>query len=164
MRRSDDHILVTHVGSLPRRPDVLDALLRRNGAGQEIDDGEFRSILAPALDEIVDRQQAAGVDVGSDGELPRVGFNIYVKDRIAGFGGRTVREQFSDFKRFPGYRDLRTGAQSTDKAQAALALRAAAPAAVGKMVYDETLQSARRSSISSMVRSNGRARGLPKRS
>lgn len=142
MECSDDRILTTHVGSLPRSPELLALLVERNRNGARGSSEAFRTSVAAATDEIIARQRAAGVDIGGDGELPRIGFNIYVKDRIHGFGGTTVRKPFSDFVKYPGYRDLRTGAHSSDVVQEALAARSTAPAAVGEMVYDETLENA----------------------
>jgi 5-methyltetrahydropteroyltriglutamate--homocysteine methyltransferase len=105
MHHSTDRILTTHVGSLPRSPELL-ALLR---TGQDaVDDEAFMAQVATDMDEVVRQQQRAGIDVANDGELPRVGFSFYVKDRILeGFGGHANRGFSTDFSKFPQYAALK---------------------------------------------------------
>lgn len=142
MKHSDGRILTTHSGSLPRPRRLLELLLDRN-EGVGVDPRAFREAALDGIDAVVTRQLGAGVDIGGDGELPRIGFNIYVKDRMRGFGGRTERKPFADFVQFPGYRELRTGTVGSDVVQRALAVRADAPAAVDAIAYDETLTGVR---------------------
>ena len=54
MRTSDDRILTTHVGSLPRLPE-LDALLIRRNHGKEVDAAKF----AAAVDRSCARERTA---------------------------------------------------------------------------------------------------------
>ena len=83
MKRSDDRILTTHVGSLVRPPELI-ALVR---AGAE---GNLRGsdVVAAATADVVARQAAAGVDVVSDGEFGKPNFAGYVSDRLTGFEAR----------------------------------------------------------------------------
>ena len=60
MKRSTDHILTTHVGSLPRPPDLL-AMLEARETGQGFDEARFEARLAAAVREIVEKH---------DGEMP----------------------------------------------------------------------------------------------
>ena len=101
MKKSVERILTTHVGSLPRSADLLsllDALEKR----QRVDRAEFRREVGASLAAIIRSQADAGIDVASDGELPRIGFSMYVKDRMSGFGGVAKRGTVTDFAKIPG--------------------------------------------------------------
>ena len=100
MQRSDDRILTTHVGSLPRNA-VLTDLLIRNEAGERIDQAELSQQSEAAVRHVVQQQAACGVDVVNDGEQPRVGFQTYVAQRMQGFGGESSRPRPRDYVDFP---------------------------------------------------------------
>src|SRR5688572_14714359 len=68
MRRSSDHILTSHVGSLPR-PDALIAANRARDAGEAIDPGAFEQTLSAAVTDVVRQQHEIGIDVPGDGEF-----------------------------------------------------------------------------------------------
>src|SRR5262245_43946432 len=61
MKLSTDRILTTHVGSLPRPPDLL-AFLDARETGREFDPSMFETRLARAVHEVVAKQVAAGID------------------------------------------------------------------------------------------------------
>jgi 5-methyltetrahydropteroyltriglutamate--homocysteine methyltransferase len=90
MIHSRDRILTTHVGSLPRN-DVLSELLVKREAGEAYDKAVFEAEMDKAVRHVVDKQTAAGIDIGNDGEQQRVGFQTYVPARMAGFGGSASR-------------------------------------------------------------------------
>ena len=71
MKTSDHRIITTHVGSLPRLPH-LDSLLIRRDHGKHVDPSDFATSVDQSLDYVVEQQLKVGVDVGSDGEQPRV--------------------------------------------------------------------------------------------
>ena len=100
MKHSDERILTTHVGSLPRNP-VLTDLLIRDEAGEPVDKAELARQSEAAVRHVVTEQAAAGVDVVNDGEQPRVGFQTYVAQRMKGFGGESKRPRSPDYTRFP---------------------------------------------------------------
>ena len=82
MRRSTDRILTTHVGSLIRPPEVLDALrARENGDDAASCDAAIRR----AVQEVVQQQVDVGIDIPDDGEFSKTGFTAYVNDRLSGF-------------------------------------------------------------------------------
>ena len=85
MLRSDDRILTTHVGSLPRNS-VLTDLLIRDEDGEAIDKAELRRQSESAVRYVVEKQVASGVDIVNDGEQPGVGFQTYVAQRLLGLG------------------------------------------------------------------------------
>jgi len=101
MKRSTDRILTTHTGSLPRPPDLAEALLGSHGS--EPGRGHLREPVRAAVREAVQRQVAAGIDVISDGEMGKPGFAHYVKDRLSGFQGQAAPRPFAprDLLDFP---------------------------------------------------------------
>ena len=105
MRRSDERILVTHVGSIPRNPALRDLLVRQD-AGEAVDPGELDRQAAAAVRHVIERQLAAGVDVGNDGEQPRAGFSTYVARRMRGFGGESRRPLARDLTEHPDYAEM----------------------------------------------------------
>jgi 5-methyltetrahydropteroyltriglutamate--homocysteine methyltransferase len=68
MRVSSDHILTSHVGSLPRPDDLIDANRARE-TGEAIDENEFQAKLRAAEAEVVRHQKDLGIDVPGDGEF-----------------------------------------------------------------------------------------------
>jgi 5-methyltetrahydropteroyltriglutamate--homocysteine methyltransferase len=102
MQRSSDRILTTHVGSLPRSAAVTDVVFGRE-QGRAIGDAEFAGVIAPAVAAVVAAQCAAGVDVVSDGEMSKISYATYIKDRLTGFDGDSARDPPSDLQDFPNY-------------------------------------------------------------
>jgi len=64
-------------------------------------DAAGSAVLAAEVKEVVKRQVSAGVDVVSDGELSKISYATYIKDRITGFDGDTPREPGLDLIEFP---------------------------------------------------------------
>ena len=87
MKTSTERILTTHVGSLPR-PDSLIVLLHKKDQGESYDQSAFDQCVSTAVDEVVSRQVAAKIDVVSDGEMSKISYATYLKDRLNGFNGR----------------------------------------------------------------------------
>src|SRR5919197_6323113 len=87
MERSDDRILVTHVGSLPRPPELLELLLARED-GEPHDARRLEELTARGVSQIVRRQLDLGIDIVGDGELGKTSFLTYVNTRLGGFERR----------------------------------------------------------------------------
>jgi 5-methyltetrahydropteroyltriglutamate--homocysteine methyltransferase len=104
MKRSVKKILTTHTGSLPR-PEGLLSLLSAKEAGTLADRKEFDAAVREAVAATVRKQIEAGVDVINDGEMSKVGYSTYVKDRLSGFGGESnaLTGMLADVKDFPDY-------------------------------------------------------------
>jgi 5-methyltetrahydropteroyltriglutamate--homocysteine methyltransferase len=100
MLLSHDRILTTHVGSLPRGQALTDLLIRQE-AGEAVDGAELAAEMNRSVRDVVARQIAAGIDVGNDGEQQRVGFQTYIPQRMAGFGGASKRKVGKDFQEVP---------------------------------------------------------------
>jgi 5-methyltetrahydropteroyltriglutamate--homocysteine methyltransferase len=67
MRHSEQRVLTSHAGSLPR-PDDLIELNRARQAGESSDEAAYQARLASAVEDVVRRQKAAGIDIAGDGE------------------------------------------------------------------------------------------------
>ncbi|HMM75996.1 MAG TPA: methionine synthase [Gammaproteobacteria bacterium] len=102
MKRSDTRILTTHVGSLPRARELSDLLIAAE-AGKPVDAARLDALAAAGVRDAVRKQIAAGIDIVNDGEQPRVGFQTYVAQRLAGFGGASQRDPFKDFADHPDF-------------------------------------------------------------
>ncbi|HVH74673.1 MAG TPA: cobalamin-independent methionine synthase II family protein [Stellaceae bacterium] len=87
MKRSDERILTTHVGSLPRPPDLLGLITARE-RGESVDRTRFAARVKSAVAEAVAKQAAAGIDIVNDGEMGRFGFIPYVNERLSGIEPR----------------------------------------------------------------------------
>ncbi len=101
MQTSTSRILTTHVGSLPRTQAVTDIVFARE-AGEPLDELRAAAVMAGAIRDIVRRQKDIGLDIVSDGELSKVSYSTYIKDRLSGFGGESEREPAQDMLDFPG--------------------------------------------------------------
>jgi len=84
MQISKDRILTTHVGSLPRSAEVTDVVFAQE-KGENPANAE--SIIHDAVDTVVLKQVETGVDIVSDGEMSKISYATYIKDRITGFDG-----------------------------------------------------------------------------
>jgi len=102
MLKSEKRILTTHVGSLPRNPRLTDLLIEQE-QGRRIDQAEFERQCEESVQHVIEKQLEAGIDIGNDGEQPRVGFDTYVPQRIRGFGGETKRKTPRDLADFPDF-------------------------------------------------------------
>jgi 5-methyltetrahydropteroyltriglutamate--homocysteine methyltransferase len=100
MRRSNDRILTTHTGSLPRPPE-LTKLYARGSRGETVDKSEIERAGHAALQAIVPKQIVAGIDIGNNGEQQREGFFLHVRHRMTGFGGTWKRWPRADVEQYP---------------------------------------------------------------
>jgi 5-methyltetrahydropteroyltriglutamate--homocysteine methyltransferase len=85
MKRSDNRILTTHVGSLPRRPGMA-PLLYAKDAGRDHDRAALAREIKDSVSDVVGRQLALGIDVINDGEHSKFNFIAYGRMRLGGLG------------------------------------------------------------------------------
>lgn len=97
-----DRILTTHVGSLPRSADVTDLVFAQE-RGEAIDQAQFDAVIGAAVDDMVRLQVGAGIDLVSDGEMSKISYATYIKDRITGFDGDSPRTPPADLEMFPSF-------------------------------------------------------------
>jgi 5-methyltetrahydropteroyltriglutamate--homocysteine methyltransferase len=107
MRTSEKRILTTHAGSLPRTDKLARLLIERDN-DRPVDEAELHREVDRAMDWLVAKQLESGVDIGSDGEAARVGFQTYVSVRLSGWGGVSPRKGMTDIAKFPKYGELLT--------------------------------------------------------
>lgn len=128
MHTSSDRFLTTHAGSLPRS-DELVALQVAASRGEAVDRDALAAAVTASTAAVIDRQVAAGIDIGNNGEQARESFFTYVRDRMSGFGGTSRRPAFADMVRYPGWLKLKL-----PDYQSGVSL-AAAPQAQGAVTY-----------------------------
>jgi 5-methyltetrahydropteroyltriglutamate--homocysteine methyltransferase len=126
MKKSTNKILTTHTGSLPR-PEDLQHMLEAQDRGEQIDRVAFEARVREAVNEVVQRQASCGIDVVNDGEMSKISYSTYVKDRLTGFDDRTTPSPSLrlDLPEFPGFA----------KRMGAVLLDYARPACTGPISY-----------------------------
>src|SRR6516165_11129841 len=102
MKTSQDRILTTHVGSLPR-PSELKELLVRKDQSQPYDKEALDRLTRQAVFDIVHRQAETGVDIVNDGEMSKPGYSTYVADRLSGFAGHEPTKPRLDTRDHPNF-------------------------------------------------------------
>ena len=107
-------IKTTHVGSLPRSNELSDLLFKKDQK-EKIDLNQFDEIVQRDVDNIVKKQIEVGIDYISDGEMSKISYATYVKDRIDGFSGESERKAPKDLDDFPSFKEriARTGGTPT---------------------------------------------------
>ena len=109
MSDSDNRILTTHTGSLPRPEDLIQIMWAK-GDGIPVDEKALEERVAAAVDEIVGKQVAAGVSIVNDGEMSKPSYATYVKDRLDGFGGDSIQNYFfADLADYPKSAEIVAG-------------------------------------------------------
>ena len=105
-----DKIKTTHVGSLPRSNELSDLLFKKD-KGENIDINHFDKTVKRDVKKIVKRQKDLGIDFVSDGEMSKISYATYVKDRLDGFSGESDRKAPKDLDDFPSFKEriARTG-------------------------------------------------------
>src|SRR5579864_1189875 len=100
MKRSSDRFLTTHTGSLPRPEDLIKIMFAKE-EGVPIDTQALAARIRSAVDKVVRKQAAAGVDIVNDGEMSKPSYATYIKDRLEGFGGTSHPLTYQDLVAFP---------------------------------------------------------------
>jgi 5-methyltetrahydropteroyltriglutamate--homocysteine methyltransferase len=111
MQRSTSRILTTHVGSLPRPAELLEAVSALSGPDGGPDPASqqaYEACLRRSVANLVRKQAEVGIDIISDGELGKVSWATYILDRVSGFEIRRDRMQplvwlGRDRERFPEF-------------------------------------------------------------
>ena len=85
MKRSNDRILTTHTGSLPRRVGMA-ATLYAQDTGREHDRGALAKEIKDSVFDVVGRQLDLGLDIVNDGEHSKFNFITYGRMRLGGLG------------------------------------------------------------------------------
>jgi len=102
MKTSQDRILTTHVGSLPRPPELKELLVRKDQR-QSYDKQALDRLTRQAVVDIVRRQAQTGIDIVNDGEMSKPGYSTYVADRLSGFAGHEPAKPRLDTRDHPNF-------------------------------------------------------------
>jgi 5-methyltetrahydropteroyltriglutamate--homocysteine methyltransferase len=86
MKRSENRILTTHVGSIPRPPQLrqLAEAVQQSPQNKQ----QFDAALRESVAEVVKMQAKVGIDIVNDGEFGKSSWANYVLERITGFERR----------------------------------------------------------------------------
>jgi 5-methyltetrahydropteroyltriglutamate--homocysteine methyltransferase len=96
-------ILTTHVGSLPRPPELVEFVFAED-RGEEVDREQYDRLLDQAVKDRVQHQIEAGIDIVSDGEMSKIGYATYIRHRLSGFEvGDVPRATPADLDAYPRY-------------------------------------------------------------
>ena len=96
-------ILTTHVGSLPRSAELSELLFAKDKK-ENFNKETFNRVVKKNVEDVVKKQIEVGLDVISDGEMSKISYATYVKDRIKGFSGESERRAPADLEAFPDYK------------------------------------------------------------
>ncbi|SDD99801.1 cobalamin-independent methionine synthase II family protein [Auraticoccus monumenti] len=128
-------ILTTHVGSLPRNAEVTELLLAAE-AGEPVDPDRFDAVLGAAVDTSVAQQVEAGIDLVSDGEMAKISYATYIKDRISGFDGDSPRRAPADLEDYPGFLQRQASGGGTPSYRRPRCVAAVAPVTLAPLHHD----------------------------
>jgi 5-methyltetrahydropteroyltriglutamate--homocysteine methyltransferase len=92
MKRSSDRILTTHAGRLDGPPELMQ-LSRDVMTGRVTDLSAFKPQIESGIVDVVRKQAKAGIDIVSDGEVPKIGFGslVYYGKRLSGLQMRPLK-------------------------------------------------------------------------
>lgn len=106
MRRSEDRILTTHTGSLPR-PASVGALVAANERSGHAKSADYDQAIAEATADVLAQQIETGLDVVNDGEVAKSTWHDYIVGRVSGIevrpcarDARRIRRESSEFPEF----------------------------------------------------------------
>src|SRR6202795_109373 len=102
MKTSEDRILTTHVGSLPRPPELRQLLVRKDQS-EPYDKAELDRLTRQAVVAIVRRQAEGGGDIVNHGEMSKPGYSTYIVDRLSGFAGHQPAKPRLDTRDHPNF-------------------------------------------------------------
>jgi 5-methyltetrahydropteroyltriglutamate--homocysteine methyltransferase len=102
MKTSNDRILTTHAGSLPRG-EPLGTMLIDEELGKSVDKSKLEAAIESRVAYVLEKQAEVGIDVVNDGEQGRVGFQTYLPQRMSGFGGASKRPFGKEFIEYPQF-------------------------------------------------------------
>ena len=97
-------IKTTHVGSLPRSKKLSEILFKKD-KNEQFNQDELDKIIEEEVNKIVKKQIDIGIDIISDGEMSKISYATYVKDRLHGFSGESERRAPKDLDDFPSYKE-----------------------------------------------------------
>ena len=138
MRTSQDRILTSHVGSLPRPPDML-AMLEAKETGETVDQQALDERITRAISDVVAAQLGAGIDIVNDGENSKTSYTLYVRDRLNGVGPKPPEKSLPKTAQHRDLMDHPGMIERTARINQGMSWfdRAKPPAAIGPVSYGD---------------------------
>jgi 5-methyltetrahydropteroyltriglutamate--homocysteine methyltransferase len=100
MKRSNNRILTTHTGSLPRTAKVVEFLLaEEQKPGTRT--AELQAAVRDAIAGVVRKQVECGLDIINDGEQGRTDYTVHVLKRLTGYEGESAPPMGTGEPEFP---------------------------------------------------------------
>src|SRR5438445_4638400 len=107
----------------------------KRSRGEPVDAVAFESEVARATADVIAAQQAAGIDIGNDGEQARESFFTYLQHRMTGFGDASQRTMMRDLVEHPDFLELQIPRFQRIKVNLF-----GAAAAIGDVAYRDTAE------------------------
>lgn len=113
MLRSQNRILTTHVGSLPRPRELIGTLADKD-FGRPYDEATLSAGVRRSVADIVGRQCDLGIDIVGDGEHSKFSFFSYTRTRMSGFEERAAASEDEQSEVFVSQRHTRDSSAFPD--------------------------------------------------
>ena len=97
-------ILTTHVGSLPRSQELSELIFSKDKK-EIFDELNFNLVVKKNVENVVKKQLDIGLDIISDGEMSKISYATYIKERMSGFSGESERKAPADLDDYPDYKN-----------------------------------------------------------
>ena len=97
-------ILTTHVGSLPRSQELSELIFSKDNK-EIFDELNFNLVVKKNVENVVKKQLDIGLDIISDGEMSKISYATYIKERVSGFSGESERKAPADLDDYPDYKN-----------------------------------------------------------
>ena len=97
-------ILTTHVGSLPRSQELSELIFAKDKK-EIFDELNFNLVVKKNVENVVKKQLDIGLDIISDGEMSKISYATYIKERMSGFSGESERKAPADLDDYPDYKN-----------------------------------------------------------
>ena len=97
-------ILTTHVGSLPRSQELSELIFSKDNK-EIFDELNFNLVVKKNVENVVKKQIDIGLDIISDGEMSKISYATYIKERLSGFSGESERKAPADLDDYPDYKN-----------------------------------------------------------
>ena len=97
-------ILTTHVGSLPRSQELSELIFAKDKK-EIFDELNFNLVVKKNVENVVKKQLDIGLDIISDGEMSKISYATYIKERVSGFSGESERKAPADLDDYPDYKN-----------------------------------------------------------
>jgi 5-methyltetrahydropteroyltriglutamate--homocysteine methyltransferase len=96
-------IATTHTGSLPRPTELVDLWTKDDESTPEVRSAHLEAAVRAAVDEVVAKQREIGIDLVNDGEMGKISYVTYIKERLTGFDGEGRTPSLPELRDYPEF-------------------------------------------------------------